>query len=378
MTRGSKGSKSEAGRPVVDLFCGAGGFTLGACLAGFDPVLAVDIDSDLTSSFRRNFPKTSLLTADLTGTAGARLRSEVGAGRIAGVIGGPPCQGFSEIGRRTADDPRNRLVVRFFELVADLDPMFFVMENVPMLGADEHSTLLEEAIGRVPDKYTVLSPMRLDASMYGAATERPRLVVVGVDTSCADAVTTGDFDSRRRRTPVTVKDAIADLPSPTASSESDELPYRDVEPTAAYARRLRKPPPRGLGTEESRSRCRLDVVTGNSRTAHSPAVRRRFRALSQGERDRVSRYPRLAWDSPAPVLRAGTGSDRGSYQAARPIHPDEPRVISVREAARLQGFPDWFEFSPTKWHSHRMIGNSVSPIFAAGLFKVLGRKVGAS
>src|SRR3546814_16995927 len=88
----------------------------------------------------------------------------------------------------------------------------------------------------------------------------------------------------------------------------------------------------------------------------------RFIETAQGKVEPVSHYPKLAWSGQCPTLRAGTGAEKGSFQAMRPIHPTQPRVITVREGARLQGFPDWFMFHPTKWHSFRMIGNSVSPI----------------
>ena len=109
------------------------------------------------------------------------------------------------------------------------------------------------------------------------------------------------------------------------------------------------------------------LVTGFFSTKHTAAVEQRFSNVEQGKVDRISKYPRLKWDGISPTLRAGTGSDRGSFQAVRPIHPDDPRVITVREAARIQGFPDWFIFHPTKWHSFRMIGNSVSPVVSTHL-----------
>jgi DNA (cytosine-5)-methyltransferase 1 len=95
----------------------------------------------------------------------------------------------------------------------------------------------------------------------------------------------------------------------------------------------------------------------------------RFSKVNPGEIDKISRAPRLKLDGFCPTLRAGTGRDRGSYQAVRPIHPNQHRVITPREAARLQGFPDWFQFHETKWHSFRQIGNSVSPIVSEYLFK---------
>ena len=93
--------------------------------------------------------------------------------------------------------------------------------------------------------------------------------------------------------------------------------------------------------------------------------------LKPGEVDSVSKSYRLKYKGFCPTLRAGTGSDKGSYQAVRPLHPTENRVITPREAARLQGFPDWFQFHSTKWHSFRQIGNSVSPILAEHILRVV-------
>ena len=98
--------------------------------------------------------------------------------------------------------------------------------------------------------------------------------------------------------------------------------------------------------------------------------------IGQGHMDPIGRHPRLAWNGLCPTLRAGTGSDRGSYQSVRPIHPEENRVITVREAARLQGFPDNHLFHPTVWHSFRMIGNSVSPIMAEAIFSAIAAHLG--
>nr|WP_249812095.1 DNA cytosine methyltransferase [Bradyrhizobium sp. 188] len=100
--------------------------------------------------------------------------------------------------------------------------------------------------------------------------------------------------------------------------------------------------------------------------------------MKPGEIDSVGRHPRLSWEGQCPNLRAGTGKDKGSYQAVRPIHPEEDRVITVREAARLQGFPDSFRFHPTVWHSFRMIGNSVSPIIAQAILSLIAERMGAA
>jgi DNA (cytosine-5)-methyltransferase 1 len=130
--------------------------------------------------------------------------------------------------------------------------------------------------------------------------------------------------------------------------------------------------PEGIGDEEAVRKYKEEgVISGNFGTRHSPDVYRRYKNLKPGKSDSVSKSIRLKVDGLCPTLRAGTGSDKGSYQAVRPIHPTANRVITPREAARLQGFPDWFQFAPSKWHSFRQIGNSVSPILAEKVLQVV-------
>jgi DNA (cytosine-5)-methyltransferase 1 len=130
--------------------------------------------------------------------------------------------------------------------------------------------------------------------------------------------------------------------------------------------------PNGLGNQPA-----LDLyfgkgmVSGCLGTRHSKEVEDRYKSLEYGQQDRISRSIRLDPEGFCPTLRAGTARDRGSYQAVRPIHYEKPRVITPREAARLQGFPDWFVFHSTKWHSFRQIGNSVSPIVSELILSVL-------
>ena len=167
-----------------------------------------------------------------------------------------------------------------------------------------------------------------------------------------------------------VRNAIFDLPEPRTEGWGR---YRDVEVSsyASQARRIR----RGLGASLFKEAVREGRVSGLQPTLHTDEVRRRFSSVLPGTNDAISRCARLRWDAVAPTLRAGTGPDHGSYQSIRPIHPDRDRVITVREAARLQGFPDWFKFHETKWHSFRMIGNSVSPFMSAALLGTVASRI---
>lgn len=351
------------GQPqIVDLFCGCGGFSLGAHRAGLSPKVAFDNDPILTSSYKANFPSTHLVLTTLRTVTGADIKKLIG-GAPDGVFGGPPCQAFSDMGHRKTNDPRRNLLKHFFRLISELKPGFFVMENVRGLGYGTARTLLDECIELVPSRYQILGPLNLDAADFGAATLRARLFVIGYDRERCDPITSDDFDARTV-IPSTVRAAISDLVDAEFIEERDGFDtWKIVRPGRAsdYAARLR-----------SKDR----TFTGHRTTTHTQEVIKRFRGIRPGQVDPVGRHPRLSWEGQCPNLRAGTGKDKGSYQSVRPIHPTENRVITVREAARLQGFHDAFKFHPTVWHSFRMIGNSVSPIIAEAILSLIAERMG--
>lgn len=364
---------------VMDLFAGVGGFALGATFTGFRTILAVENDPDLSFSFNINFPSVKVANEDLSKVPAERLLELAGAklGEIEGVVGGPPCQGFSTIGKQDPDDPRSGLVGRFFHYVSAIQPAFFVMENVPGLLSRFPSTLTA-GLERLDGMYTVLPPVILDAADFGAPTSRSRVFVVGYDPERVERVEPAELvaDASPERT--TVADAISDLPSPGSGNDGESGYYwtlYDREVKTEYARRAREAPPDGLSTDQVRKTLAERLVSGMRPTYHTQEVLDRFAIVKQGGVDNVSRCRRLSWSGLCPTLRAGTGRNHGSHQALRPIHPEADRVITVREAARLQGFPDWFQFHPTNWHSFRMIGNSVSPFVSEALLKAVESKL---
>jgi DNA (cytosine-5)-methyltransferase 1 len=351
------------GQPkIVDLFCGCGGFSLGAHRAGLAPSIAFDNDPILTSSYSTNFPSTKLVLATLRTVDGADIRRLIG-GTPDGIFGGPPCQAFSDMGHRRTGDPRRNLLRHFFRIVSELEPGFFVMENVRGLGYNTARAILDESLALVPSRYEILGPVTLDAAEFGAATLRPRLFIIGYDPARCDPITADDLETRKVAS-ATVRSAIADL------AEAEMIGEADGFDTWKIVRRGRP------SSYSSNLRSADGTFTGHRVTIHTQDVKKRFRKLRPGDIDPIGRHPRLSWDGQCPNLRAGTGKDKGSYQSVRPIHPDEPRVITVREGARLQGFHDSFKFHPTVWHSFRMIGNSVSPIIAEAIFSLIAKRMG--
>lgn len=361
---------SSTSNTFVDLFCGCGGFSLGANLAGYKNILSVDIDKTLTSSYKLNFPNSNLVLSDLSSIENIRTLLPEKSQKPSLLIGGPPCQGFSFIGKRNQDDPRNNLVFHFFRHVKDLKPHVFIFENVKGIISGYGLDIISKSQSQLPGYFVMSNPIEVNAYDFGAATSRPRILIIGYDKRYADKPNI-DQILKLNINMANVKDAIEDLPAPIKSNETDfqwSQYKNDVEPSD-YVKRLKRLPPKNLGHLGAIENLKQSKVSGQISTIHSADVKLRFKQTKQGQVESISRFYKLKWDIPSRTIRAGTGRDKGGFQSARPIHPSQSRVITIREAARLQGFPDWFLFHPTKWHSFRMIGNSVSPIMGHELIK---------
>lgn len=358
---------------VIDLFAGAGGLSLGAARAGFKVVAAIENDRYAINTHRKNFPLSKHSDKDISDLSGSDLLEIAGLrkGGVTGLIGGPPCQGFSDIGARKADDHRNELFHHFFRLVNETRPKFFLAENVPGILRKQYDNLRTEAFALLGKRYELLPPLTITASDYGAPTTRTRIFFIGFDPRYFNGLDADSFVPNEGTQPVYVKEALRGLPEEISESWlSEESGWRPVEniDQGAYWERITGKIPEGIGNPLLIERYTVKKqVSGCMGTRHSEKVAARYKALLPGKRDAISRSIKLKADGFCPTLRAGTDINNGRYQAVRPIHYNHPRVITPREAARLQGFPDWFVFDRTKWHSFRQIGNSVSPIVAERL-----------
>jgi DNA (cytosine-5)-methyltransferase 1 len=376
----------QAARPIaVDLFSGAGGMSLGVEQAGFDIAAAVEYDPIHAAIHELNFPYTSVICGDLAKLNGDDIRRAAGidSREVDMVFGGPPCQGFSLIGQRVLNDPRNSLVFHFVRIVQELQPRIFVLENVPGMATGGHACLLRELIDRFGESgYRVRLPYKIvNAGWYGVPQDRKRLVLLGArkDVSLPDyPVPTTRLRNRRPNGSgalldelpdgPNVSDAIRDLPDIEDFEEllGDDTVRVHLGEGSAYSLALRGE----LADAHDYSYRRTHdpgVLTGCRRARHTVLSRSRFAATTPGTTEEVSRFYRLDWNGVCNTLRSGTGSERGAYTAPRPIHPQYARCISVREAARLHSYPDWFRFHATIWHGFRQIGNSVPPRLAQAI-----------
>ena len=350
-------------RPTgIDLFAGAGGLSLGFEQAGFDIDAAVEIDPVHCATHEFNFPNSKAICASVVDLTGAeiRRRADLGKTDIDVVFGGAPCQGFSLMGKRAMDDPRNQPVFHYVRLVGELQPKFCVFENVKGLTLGKHAQFLDELIVALGDAgYNVLLPYRvLNASDFGVPQDRRRLFLMGARKGQAMP----DYPDPVKQS-TTVWDAIGDLPD---ADQFAELAALDSVATtwasdSIYAKRMR-----GMARDPTNfgyaRHFDASTLTSSLRTEHTALSQQRFLATENGDTEPISRFKKLHPDGLCNTLRAGTDSARGAFTSPRPIHPFLPRVITVREAARLHSYPDWFRFHTTKWHGFRQIGNSVPPM----------------
>lgn len=364
-------------RPIgIDLFAGAGGMTLGFEQAGFDIAGAVEIDPIHCATHAYNFPGCPLLCCDLVSVTGKELRHSLGLANrdIDVVFGGSPCQGFSVMGKRLLDDPRNSLLAHFARLITQLQPKYFVIENVKGLMLKKYQPYLQEVTQILATAgYSLRRPLRvLNAAAYGVPQNRERLFILGGKQELSLPEYPQELSSQS-----TVWDALQDLP------EAEEYPelfrqdwvYTTYGQPSQYGKYLRSL----VKAENDYSYHRewqANLLTASRRTQHQPDTIDRFATTRQGKTEPVSHFHKLHPNQVANTLRAGTPRNRGSYTAARPIHPFTPRCITVREAARLHSYPDWFRFHVTKWHGFRQIGNSVPPLLAKGVASEVMRVLG--
>jgi DNA (cytosine-5)-methyltransferase 1 len=369
-------TKPAAARPIgIDLFAGAGGLSLGFEQAGFEVAAAVEIDPIHAAAHEFNFPRCATICRSVTDVRGEEIRALAGLGdrEVDVVFGGAPCQGFSMIGKRALDDPRNALVHHFVRLVVELRAKYFVFENVKGLTVGQHKQFLAELIESFQAAgYDVLEPYQvLNAADYGVPQDRRRLFLMG----CRRGLKLPRYPAAMEHT--TVAEAISDLPNADliaalAKHDVARARFRTPSPYAAVLRGLTEDP-----SDFSQPR-EFDptLLTSSMRTEHTAISASRFAATEHGKTEPVSRFHKLDPQGVCNTLRAGTASDRGAFTSPRPIHPVYPRVITVREAARLHSYPDWFRFHSTKWHGFRQIGNSVPPLLARAVAREVVRALG--
>jgi DNA (cytosine-5)-methyltransferase 1 len=363
---------SELEGPIaVDLFSGAGGLSLGLEQAGYTTVLAVDHDEWALETHRANFPGAAI-DLDLADPSRVDDLMELLAGLEVDLIaGGPPCQPFSRAGRskirwlveeglRDSVDRRKELWRVFLRAVEEVRPRSVLMENVPDMALGDDLTVVRFITDRLESLGYETEMALVEAWKYGVPQHRQRLIVV--------ATTGGVFEWPKETQPPTLRDAIGDLP-PLGWGTGDRVLDYDG-PKSAFQRAAR----RGV------SRSERGVVYDHMTRAVRDDDRKAFVLMGEGMRyadlpDELRRYRsdifddkynRLAWGDRSRSITAHIAKDGYWY-----IHPEEHRTLTVREAARIQTFPDWFRFAGSRSHAFQQIGNAVPPSLATAIARAL-------
>jgi len=327
---------------VIDLFAGAGGMTLGFSNAGFIPVLAVECEPDFAKTYSLNFGN-HVVSDDIVNVCnrGLNLSADV-------VIGGPPCQGFSNLTGNRVSDPRREMWRYYMRVVEESDCKVFVLENVPnILKSPEGEDIIKSArqlgFHLNDDSYGILN-----AANFGVPQNRRRAIIIGSKLGPIK------LPSPANRV-MTVRDAFSGIPAKPTHQDLNRSPATGPDLHIA-----RNP------TEISRKRYRLIPPGGNRFDLQRAAPELTPACWIRKQSGGTDLFGRLDWDGPA---RCTVRCEFYKPEKGRYLHPSEHRPITHWEAARLQTFPDSFKWSGTKIRVAIQIGNAVPPVFAEAVAK---------
>lgn len=315
----------RSGMSSVSVFCGGGGLDLGLSLAGFNIQYASDEEQYYCQTIQRNFSDCLVEAEDIRQTTAQSIYEKIGKTSIEVLSGGSPCQSFSILGKRESfHDIRGQLVFEFIRLINELSPKVFIFENVPgilTINKGQDWALIRSFFESTGYK---LHERVLNAADFGIPQIRKRLFVIGFQ-----------------------QDFIFNFPQPSHRSSIQTPNLLDYN--------LPKWLPAKLAFENISSDLPNHIIR-----PHGDRVRNRYNLIPQGSRDLVDHTTRIHLEKPAGTVLVGSKAGGG-----RPhIHPNLPRHISPREAARLQSFPDWYIFQGTQTAQYRQIGNAVPPLLA--------------
>lgn len=358
-------------KTAIDLFCGAGGLSAGLEMAGFDVLAGNDLFDAAGRTFEATHPKAKFYGQPIEELDPKALLDETGLerGELTVLVGGPPCQAYSVYNhQRGMHDERSQLFRQYLRIVEGLYPEWIVMENV----AGIFSIAGGEAVHAIETELRALGYnveyQIMRAEQFGVPQERRRVVFIGNRTGAPirhPAPTHGPG----LKPLVTIEDAISDLPALENGENPGPQNYAK-EPTSSYQRKLR-----GNATVATcHAAPRLGQVNID-RMAHIPAGGSwrdiPFDLLPAGMKrakrsDHTKRYGRMTWSGQACTILTKCDIHWGAY-----LHPEQDRAISVREAARLQSFPDSFEFAGSKTEQYVQVGNAVPPLLGKAIGETL-------
>ena len=342
---------------VIDLFAGVGGLSLGFEMEGFDILLANEFDQSIATAYKENHKSTNVVVGDITSLDLSKVFGEY-VNKIDVVIGGPPCQGFSQKGKRkTINDERNFLFKHYVEVVKFVKPKYFVMENVPNLLTAEKGFFLNEIKGLFKDYGYSIRYGILNAADYGVPQNRRRAIIIGKYLANPPEL---PLPCKQK---LTIWDAISDLAYLESGEGEFEQEYRN-SPKSDYEKKMRK------GSK---------ILYNHMATKHSALALERLSLIPPNAGKEVLPKKHITKS-----VYSGTWSRMKQNDVAVTIttrfdtpssgkftHPFLNRAITVREAARLQSFPDTFKFIGSKMSQMKQVGNAVPPLLARKIARVI-------
>ena len=345
---------------AIDLFCGAGGLSLGFQQAGFNILVGVDNDQAALDTFEYNHKGAIGLNADLSMQETFELILKTAGDRnIDVIIAGPPCQGFSLTGPRNFDDPRNQLYLAVIEMVKQYQPKGFIIENVPGMANMYEGLVKDEVLRRFKEMNYNIDCKILKACDYGVPQMRKRLIFMGVRNDIGEPNFPNPvFGSGTEKPYRTCRDAISDLPPRINEIGKNEDIYSGP----------------ALTEYQKMMRGNCSVLYNHVATDHKPFVKETIALVPEGGNYKnlpagvgESRKFHMAWtrlDGNAPARTVDTGH-RNLF------HYELNRIPTVRESARIQSFPDDFVFKGTRTKQDRQVGNAVPPLLGQVLAEEL-------
>lgn len=332
---------------IIDLFCGAGGLSHGFESAGFETVLAIDHWDDAIKTFNFNNTSNVGISMDIHDLTNEFLFKKLDDRRVTGIVGGPPCQGFSTVGTRDINDERNHLYMEYYRIVKEILPTFFVIENVKGLLTLSKGMFKNDIMERFGSLgYTIQTPKILNSVDYGVPQFRERVFFVGIRND-----KTYEYPKTSNRK-ISSSEALSDLPSLDKIKDHKESYGYDISPQNQYQKTMRK---------------NSQVITNHNYTNHQQKTIDIISMVPDGggikdlppEFWNIRKYNKAfqRMNSKFPAHTIDTG--HRNY-----FHYSENRVPSVRESARLQSFPDDFQFLGTKTSQYMQVGNAVPPLLA--------------
>ncbi len=332
---------------IIDLFCGIGGLSLGFEQAGFEVVSAVDMWKDAIVTYNHNRKDKVAKVETVEDFNVKELPELIQREHITGIIGGPPCQGFSTVGRREVDDPRNKMYLEFYKAVKLASPDFFVIENVKGMLTLNKGAFVKDLIERFgPDGlgYTINYQL-LNAADYGIPQNRYRVFYVGIKNKKFEFPEPFDYK-------LTAKDGISDLEGAT-SEHYGSAPQNDFQKEMRGG--VRKPLNQDYTNHSEQTISIISQVPDGGNIRDLPAEIWHIRKYNKA-------FERMGTFKPSNTIDTG----HRNY-----FHYAESRIPTVRESARIQSFPDSFEIVGTRGSQYKQVGNAVPPMLA----KIIADKI---